>query len=80
MVRLIYRYTTTIGVCETITRRFVLDRAIRTLETPYGDVRVKESTGYGVVRQKLEYEDIARIAREQKRSIAEVRAELADKL
>ena len=80
MVRLIYRYTTTIGVRETITRRFVLDRAIRTLETPYGDVRVKESTGYGVVRQKLEYEDIARIAREQKRSIAEVRAELADKL
>lgn len=80
MVRLMYRYTTTIGVRETVTRRFVLDRSIKTIVTPYGDVRVKESAGYGVTRRKLEYEDIAKIAREQGRSIAEIRAELADKL
>ena len=76
MVRLMYRYTTTIGVRETVTRRFVLDRNIRTIETPYGSVRVKESTGYGVTRKKLEYDDIAKIAREQGKSIAEIRAEL----
>ena len=80
MVRLMYQYTTTIGVRETVTRRFVLDRSIKTIETPYGDVRVKESAGYGVTRRKLEYEDIAKITREQGRSITEIRAELADKL
>lgn len=80
MVRLMYRYTTTIGVRETVTHRFVLDRNIRTIETPYGDVRVKESTGYGVTRRKLEYEDLARIAREQGKSVAQIRDELKDKL
>ena len=79
MVRLLYRHTTTIGVRETLTKRFVLERSLKTVKTPYGDVRVKESTGYGVTRRKLEYEDIAKIAREQGRSIADVRAELGDK-
>jgi len=80
MIRLMFRHTSTIGVRETLTRRFVLDRDIRTIETPYGDVRVKESSGYGVSRRKLEYEDLAEIAREQGRSIAEIRAELTDLL
>ena len=77
MVRLIYRYTSTIGVRETVTKRFVLDRAIRTVDTPYGPVRVKESTGYGVTRRKLEYDDVAKIAKEQEKSVSEIRAELS---
>ena len=80
MVRLIYRYTSTIGVRETVTKRFVLDRTIRTVDTPYGPVRVKESTGYGVTRRKLEYDDVAKIAREQGKSVAEIRAELSSLL
>ena len=80
MVELLYRYTSTIGVRETVTKRFVLERKMRTLDTPYGNVRVKESTGYGVKRSKLEYDDVARIAREQGKSIAEVRAEIKDML
>jgi len=74
MILLMYRYTTTIGVRETVTRRYVLERKIKTISTPFGDVRVKESTGYGVTRKKLEYEDVAKIAREQGISVAEVRA------
>ena len=73
MVRLIYKYTTTIGVRETITRRFILDRKIETEKTEYGDVRVKSSSGYGVTRKKYEYDDVARIAKEKNMSIAEVR-------
>ncbi|MBO6065182.1 MAG: nickel pincer cofactor biosynthesis protein LarC [Lachnospiraceae bacterium] len=76
IIELIYRYTSTIGVRETLTRRFVLDRKLRTLSTKFGDVRVKESTGYGVKRSKLEYDDVARIARETGRSISEIRAEI----
>lgn len=73
MVRLIYRYTTTIGVRETQTRRYILDRRIDTADTPYGSVRIKTSTGYGVTRKKYEYDDVARIAKEKGMSIAEVR-------
>lgn len=73
MVRLIYRYTTTIGVRETQTRRYILDRRIDTVDTPYGSVRIKTSTGYGVTRKKYEYDDVARIAKEKGMSIAEVR-------
>lgn len=72
-VRLIFRYTTTIGVREVISERYILDRSERTLETAYGPVRCKEVSGFGTERMKLEYEDLARIARDQGISIAEAR-------
>ena len=62
-VKLIFKYTTTIGIRESICRRYVLDREEKTIFTPDGDIRVKEVSGYGVKRQKKEYEDLARIAR-----------------
>ena len=65
MIELLFRYTTTIGVREMKVQRYVLDRKIATLETPYGLVHRKDSTGYGVLRSKYEYEDITRIAKEQ---------------
>ena len=42
-------------------------------DTPYGVVREKVSEGYGVVRGKLEYEDLAKIAREQGMSLEDVK-------
>ncbi len=54
----------------------VLDRKISTVSTKFGDVRVKESSGYGVNRKKYEYDDINRIAKEQNLSITEVRSEI----
>jgi len=71
MVSLIFRYTTTIGIREARMHRYVLDRSVTTLETPYGAVRRKDSSGYGVTRSKYEYEDLARIAEENGISIAE---------
>ena len=65
MIELLFRYTTTIGVREMKVQRYVLDRRIATLETPYGVVHRKDCTGYGVSRSKYEYEDITRIAKEQ---------------
>ncbi|MBQ6440565.1 MAG: DUF111 family protein [Mogibacterium sp.] len=72
-VRLIFRYTTTIGIRELISERYILDRNEETLDTAYGTVRCKRVSGYGVERSKLEYEDLARIARERGVSIAEAR-------
>lgn len=72
-VRLIFRYTTTIGIRELISERYILDRREETLDTPYGPVRRKIVSGYGAERYKLEYEDLARIAREEDVSIGEAR-------
>ena len=76
MVRLLFRHTSTIGVREAVTRRYVLDRRVETLETADGPVRRKISAGYGVERVKYEYDDLAKIAGEQGISLAEVRQKL----
>lgn len=72
----LFNNTTTIGVRENICNRYILSRTIDTIETPYGKVRVKEATGYDVKRKKLEYDDIAGIARRTGKSIMEIRKEL----
>ena len=72
MVALMMKHTTTLGVREIAVRRHVLDRKIVEVDTPYGVVRRKEASGYGVSRSKYEYEDLARIAKERNLSLAEV--------
>ena len=74
MVSLIFKHTTTLGIRESISRRYTLTRTMKEHETPYGVVREKISEGYGVRRGKLEYEDLAKIAREQGMSLEEVKA------
>ena len=76
-----FRHLTTIGIREYTCRRHALKRSMRTIETEYGTVRIKRSEGYGTVREKKEFEDLARIAREQGISLGEARriAEESDK-
>ncbi|QTQ14033.1 nickel pincer cofactor biosynthesis protein LarC [Treponema parvum] len=74
MLKLIFRHTTTLGVRENASRRYTLSRTTETVRTNLGEVRKKISSGYGVKREKYEYEDMARIAREQDMSLAEVTA------
>ncbi|MBP5661497.1 MAG: nickel pincer cofactor biosynthesis protein LarC, partial [Lachnospiraceae bacterium] len=76
MINLIFKHTSTIGVRETINKRYVLKRDIKNVSTFFGDVRVKESSGYGVSREKYEYEDLVRIAKEKDLSLSEVKAQL----
>ena len=76
VVAALFRYTTTLGIREQETRRYVLSRRVETVETAFGPVRRKVSEGYGVVRAKWEYEDLARIARETGRSLREIEAAL----
>lgn len=73
IVRTIFKHTTTIGIRETVTHRYVLDRHMDTFVTPYGNVRCKTSSGYGVTRRKFEYDDLAKIAKEQGISIEDVK-------
>ena len=78
MVRLIFRHTTTLGIREKRCQRHILDRRMESVDTPYGKVHRKVSTGYGVQRTKYEYNDIARIAREQNISLFEVLDKMND--
>ncbi len=76
---LLFRYTTTIGIRENRMNRYVLDRTIEEIETPYGKVRRKLVSGYGTERYKYEYDDLARIAKEQNLSLKEVKDQLGSK-
>lgn len=76
MAALIFKHTTTIGVRQTICARYTLKRSVETVQTPFGEIRKKISTGYGVTREKYEYEDLARIASENGLSIQEILAAL----
>ena len=73
MAERIFRYTSTLGVREAEMGRYILERTLWEIETPYGAVRVKESAGCGVSRRKYEYDDLARIARERDIGLAEAR-------
>ena len=70
---LIFRHTTTLGVRENRLRRYVLSRKTETVQTAYGPVRQKVATGYGVERKKYEYEDMARLARENGVSLTDIK-------
>ena len=72
----IFRYTSTIGLREVMTERCVLRRESGEVQTPFGPVRVKRVSGWGVAREKYEYDDLARIAKEQGLSIAQVREQI----
>lgn len=73
-LELIFRHTTTLGIREYICRRYGLKRETVDRETPWGSVRVKRSCGFGVCREKAEYEDLARIARERGLTLEQVRS------
>lgn len=78
LVRRIFLHTTTIGVRETQTRRYVLERTVESVDTPCGVIRRKISRGYGVERAKWEYEDLARAAREQGTGLCEVLEQIGE--
>ena len=72
MLRTIFRHTSTLGVRVSVCDRYTLSRRQYAVQTPDGEIRVKESSGWGVLRRKAEFEDLSRIARQTDKSIAEV--------
>ena len=72
MLSLIFKHTTTLGIREYTPNRYTLTRCEITLKTPFGDVKGKKSTGFGGATVKAEYEDLARIARENNISIKDI--------
>lgn len=65
ILKCLFENTTTLGVRERTCGRYTLTRRMEAVETEYGTVRIKRSEGWGVKREKPEYDDIAAIAREK---------------
>ena len=66
-----FKFTTTLGVRERRITGYVMQKKIENAETELGTVRRKTSCGFGVTREKYEYDDVAKIARERELSIAD---------
>ncbi|MDR2044190.1 MAG: nickel pincer cofactor biosynthesis protein LarC [Clostridium sp.] len=71
MTQLLFRHTTTLGIRTRRCGRKLLDRTQRKAENSYGSVRIKEASGYGVKREKMEYEDLKAVADRHKLSFYE---------
>ncbi len=74
--RAILRETSSIGVRTRREARFTLPREIVRRLTPFGEVRAKHVRGPAGTRMTLEYDDVARIARERNLPFSQVVAEL----
>lgn len=69
MAKLILKHSTSLGVRVSEVSRITVPRQERTVTTPYGRVRVKLAKG----GCKAEYDDVAKIARENSLTLREVR-------
>lgn len=74
--RIILQETSTFGVRKGLSERYTLDRKFEKIETKYGTITVKEGEGYGIIKKKAEYEDIAEAAHRSRVSIREVQREV----
>ncbi|MCL2362286.1 MAG: nickel pincer cofactor biosynthesis protein LarC [Defluviitaleaceae bacterium] len=79
MINLLFKHTTTLGIRENISRRYMLSRKSEEVQTQYGSVRVKIAQGYDITKSKPEYEDIAKIAIENALTLADVISEIPQK-
>lgn len=73
----IFRHTSTIGVRIHTDRRYELARRSEQRKTPLGTIEVKISEGFGVRKEKIEFASLKQIAETSGKSVAEVRAALA---
>lgn len=60
--RLMLTHTSTRGIRIQPCYRRTLDAEFQTVSTPYGDITIKISSGYGITKYKPEYEDVAAAA------------------
>ena len=73
MAEEIMKHTSTLGIRRQEMSRYVLKRDVRTISTPYGDVRIKQASGMGVERSKPEFDDLALLAAENNLPLRTIR-------
>ena len=76
IVETMFRYTSTLGIRESVKNRYILQRETKVFGSVHGDVRIKRSKGYGSEKDKFEYDDMAQIAEKEDSSISVIRYQL----
>lgn len=73
-----FRHTTTLGVRRHLWQRTVLQREVRSVDTPLGAVRQKRArrADGSLERAKWEHDDLARLAREHDTDLTDIRRRL----
>lgn len=69
----LFTHTSTIGIRENSYKRYTLQREADETETPFGIIRRKISRGYGLSKEKYEYDDLADAALKTGKSIGEIK-------
>lgn len=80
ILNLMFKHTSTLGIRESICNRYVLNRNMKEFETEDGKVSIKQVSGYGTSREKIEYNDLAKIAVKHNLSLNEAREWIKGKL
>ncbi len=81
VAKLMFRETTTLGVRATRTKRWVVPREIREVQTGYGPVRVKLARWQGqVINISPEYEDLKAIAEKTGEPLKTVRRQVLEQI
>ena len=76
IIETIFKETSTLGIRATYVKRVILDRQIKKVKSPYGQISVKISRQNGRERFTLEYRDLKRIASKTGMTISEIRNRL----
>ena len=76
LATVLMKHTISLGIRRQDLSRYVLERTVETVETPYGTVRMKTASGMGVQRRKAEYDDLAALAEQNHVSLETIRKEL----
>lgn len=56
--RLMLQHTTSFGIRYQTYKRDIMDITFYNVSTPFGDIRIKSGKGYGITKEKPEFEDV----------------------
>lgn len=71
--KIILKNTSTIGVRIDKKDRYEMMSEIEQIDTEFGKVRIKRSKGFGIEKEKLEFEDLEKISKEKGIPVIELR-------
>ena len=76
---LIFKHTTSLGIRYHRCDRYILNRSTGNIEWEGHTIAFKESSGFGVVRHKYEYDSLAAIAKHNDMSLLDLKRQLRNK-
>ena len=76
---LIFKHTTSLGIRYHLCERYILKRSTGNIDWEGHTIAFKESSGFGVVRHKYEYDSLAAIAKHNDMSLLDLKRQLHKK-